>query len=80
MTVTVHQAKTHLSRYLAAVEDGEEIVNARGKRAIAALVPLRKGIARVPRPRVGETLDRPFAVASESLAPMNDSQLREFGL
>ena len=80
MTVTVHQAKTHLSRYLAAVEDGEEIVIARGKRPIAALVPLRKGIARLPRPRVGETLDRPFFVASEALAPMSDSQLREFGL
>jgi prevent-host-death family protein len=80
MTVTVHQAKTHLSRYLAAVEDGEEIVIARGKREIAALVPLRKGAARPPRPRVGETLDRPFIVASEALSPMSDSQLREFGL
>jgi prevent-host-death family protein len=80
MTVTVHQAKTHLSRYLAAVEDGEEIVIARGKRAIAALVPLRKATSRAPRPRVGETLDRPFIVPSEALSPMSDSQLREFGL
>jgi prevent-host-death family protein len=80
MTVTVHQAKTHLSRYLTAVEDGEEIVIARGKREIAALVPLRKRAARTPRPRVGETLDRPFIVSSEALSPMSDSQLREFGL
>jgi prevent-host-death family protein len=80
MTVTVHEAKTHLSRYLAAVEAGAEIVIARGKRPIASLVPLRKNAVRLPRPRVGETLDRPFPVASEALAPMSDSQLREFGL
>ncbi len=80
MIVTVHQAKTHLSRYLAAVEDGEEVVIARGKRPIACLVPLQKGISRSPRPRVGETLDPPFPVAAEALAPMSDSQIHEFGL
>ncbi len=37
--VTVHEAKTHLSRLLAAVESGEEIVIARASRPIARLVP-----------------------------------------
>jgi antitoxin (DNA-binding transcriptional repressor) of toxin-antitoxin stability system len=40
-TVTVHEAKTHLSRLLACVEAGEEIVIARGKDEIAKLVPLQ---------------------------------------
>ncbi len=38
--VTVHEAKTHLSRLLARVEAGEEIVIARGKVEVAKLVPL----------------------------------------
>jgi len=38
--VTVHTAKTHLSQLLARVEAGEEIIIARGKTAIARLVPI----------------------------------------
>ena len=38
--VTVHEAKTHLSRLLARVRDGEEIVIAKGKHPQAKLVPL----------------------------------------
>ena len=38
--VTVHEAKTHLSRLLARVEAGEEVVVARGSVPIAKLVPL----------------------------------------
>ncbi len=38
--VTVHEAKTHMSRLLARVEAGEEIVIARGKDEIAKIVPL----------------------------------------
>ena len=40
-TVTVHEAKTHLSRLLARVEAGEEFVIARGKTEIAKIVSLR---------------------------------------
>jgi prevent-host-death family protein len=39
-TVTIHEAKTHMSRLLARVEAGEEIVIARGKTEIAKIVPL----------------------------------------
>lgn len=38
--VTVHEAKTHLSRLLARVRDGEEIIIAKGKHPQAKLVPL----------------------------------------
>lgn len=38
--VNVHEAKTHLSRLLARVEAGEEIVISRGGRPVARLVPV----------------------------------------
>ncbi|SKC75882.1 type II toxin-antitoxin system Phd/YefM family antitoxin [Krasilnikoviella flava] len=46
-TVNVHDAKTHLSRLLAAVEEGEEIVIARAGRPVARLV----GTGPTTRPR-----------------------------
>jgi prevent-host-death family protein len=48
-TVTVHEAKTHLSRLLQRVEAGEEIVIARGSVPVARLVPIRSDA----RPRLG---------------------------
>ena len=39
-TVTVHEAKTHLSRLLERVERGEEIVIARAGTPVAKLVPI----------------------------------------
>ena len=44
--VTVHQAKTSLSKLLAEVERGEEVVIARGREPVARLVPFE---ARRPR-------------------------------
>ena len=39
-TVTIHQAKTQLSKLIAKVEAGEELVILRGKRPIARLLPI----------------------------------------
>ena len=41
LTVTVHAAKTHLSRLIAQAERGEEVIIARGKTPVARLVPYR---------------------------------------
>jgi prevent-host-death family protein len=38
-TVNIHEAKTHLSKLLARVANGEEIVIARAGRPVARLVP-----------------------------------------
>lgn len=38
-TVNVHEAKTHLSRLLAQVEAGEEVVIARNGKPVARMVP-----------------------------------------
>lgn len=40
--VNVHEAKTHLSRLLAEVEGGEEVVIGRAGTPIARLVPYRR--------------------------------------
>jgi prevent-host-death family protein len=42
--VTIHEAKTQLSKLIARVEAGEEIIIARGKEPAARLVPI--GIAK----------------------------------
>jgi prevent-host-death family protein len=48
-SVNVHAAKTHLSRLLERVEQGEEIVIARAGRPVARLVPYRtSGEVRTP--------------------------------
>jgi prevent-host-death family protein len=47
-TVNIYDAKTHLSRLLASVERGEEIVIARAGRPVARLVPVTAGGSRVP--------------------------------
>ena len=39
VTVNVHEAKTHLSRLLAQVEAGEDVVIARNGQPVAKLVP-----------------------------------------
>lgn len=41
-TFTVHEAKTHLSRLIAAALEGEEVVIARGKTPAVRLVPVEK--------------------------------------
>lgn len=48
-TVNIYEAKTHLSKLVAEVEAGEEIVIARNKRPVALLtaVPVQRS-ARVP--------------------------------
>ena len=78
-TITTHEAKTHLSRYLADVEKGEEFIIARGKSAVAMLVPIKKAAPK-PRPKVGETMDPPWKSPDSAFAPLNEEELKEWGL
>ncbi len=78
-TVTTHEAKTHLSRYLAAVEAGEEIVIARGRKPVARLVPFATGRGK-KRPKVGRILGPEFDVPNEALAPLTKRELKDWGL
>ena len=38
--VTIHKAKTNLSRLIEKVSDGEEVIIARGSKPVAKLVPI----------------------------------------
>ena len=69
--VKVHQAKSDLSRLLAAVEAGEEIVIARGETPVARLTSVSR-----PRPqrRFGAYRGR-FAVADAFFEPLPADEL-----
>ncbi len=78
MVVTIHEAKTHLSRLLHKVEEGEEVIVCRGKHPVARLVP---AIAHSrQRPRVGEPTSEPFAIAADAFAPLTTEELKDWGV
>ena len=79
MTITAEEAETHMSRYLAAVERGEEIIIARDEKPFAKIIPLERS-AKPPRPKVGETMDAPFHIPDSAFAPLTDEELKEWGL
>lgn len=78
-TITTHEAKTHLSRYLAEVEQGKEYIIARGKHAVAMLVPV-PAEPKKTRPKVGDILGPPFDFPAEAFAPLTEDELKEWGL
>lgn len=78
MTVTIHQAKTHLSRLLQQVEAGEEVVVCRGKLPVAKIIP--SGPGRVSRPKVGKPTSQRFDIPADAFAPLGDEDLKQWGL
>ena len=77
-TVTVHQAKTHLSKLLAAVQAGNEIIVCNGTRPVARLVPYRKELHQ--RPRTGEITSKRVKYAADCFAPLGDDKLQAWGM
>lgn len=79
--VNTHEAKTHLSRLLARVEAGEEIVIARDGKAIAKLVP----VVEEPRiPRLGTArgkvwMSPDWELSEEEIALFTDAPLTTNG-
>lgn len=78
-TITTHEAKTHLSRYLTEVEGGEEFIIARGKTPVAKLVPLTSA-EQGPRPKVGQHLGPVIEVPDSAFAPLTGEELKEWGI
>jgi len=68
--VTIHAAKTQLSRLIAAAVAGEEVVIAKGGKPIVRLVPIPQG-----RFTIGLMADRLTAPAPDFLAPMDEDEL-----
>ena len=72
--VNVHEAKTHLSRLLARVAKGEEVVIAKAGKPVARLVP----VAARPERRVLGTERGRIWIADDFDAPLPDDVLEAF--
>ena len=70
--VTVHEAKTHLSRLLREIVEGEEVVIMRSGRPVARLVPIEQN-----RPVFGVDEGR-FVVPDDFDEPLDEGVLRAF--
>ena len=68
--ITIHAAKTHLSRLILRVEAGEEIILARGRTPVARLVPM----APAPR-RVLGALRGQLVVPAQFFEPLPPGEL-----
>ena len=73
MNVSVHGAKTQLSRLLDLVEDGEEIVIERHGRPVAQLVPVRPR-----RPSALGSMRGEFEMAEGWERPFDDDEAEAF--
>ncbi len=72
--VNIHEAKTHLSRLLAQVATGEEVVIAKSGKPLARLVPVSDAKSR-------RTLGRDlglFEVPEDFNAPLPEDELQAF--
>jgi prevent-host-death family protein len=68
--ISIHAAKTHLSRLIARAEAGEEIVIARGRKPVVKLVP----ITAKPRRLAGRLKGR-VAIGPEFFEPLPPEEL-----
>jgi len=74
MQVNIHEAKTHLSKLLTRVQEGEEIIIAKGGKPIARLVPMgEKPVRRLPGSAKGKV-----TIAPNFDAPLPEYVLTEF--
>ena len=73
-TVTIHQAKTNLSKLIAKAETGEEVVIMRGKIPVARLTPIS---SRKPKPVFGMLKGKMPELPDEFFfAPLPEEELR----
>jgi len=79
--VTTHEAKTQLSKLLAQVRKGEEVIICRGNQPAARLVDFDpKQRLRERRPRVGVVTTPQVRWSDDAFEPLDDDALREWGL
>lgn len=70
-TVTVHDAKTHLSRWINRVLEGEQVVITRGKVPVVMLSPVETA---VKKRRIGGKPSFVIHMADDFDAPLDDFQ------
>lgn len=73
-SVTIHTAKTTLSKLIARVEAGEEVVIARGGTPVAKLVPIARS---VPKRRFG-ALRGKISIGPEFFEPLPEDELKRW--
>jgi prevent-host-death family protein len=73
-TVTIHQAKTNLSRLIERASRGEEIIIARGSEPVARLVPL----GAVKGKRHPGSLKGRLEIGPEFFEPLSESELSDW--
>jgi antitoxin (DNA-binding transcriptional repressor) of toxin-antitoxin stability system len=74
-TVTIHKAKTELSRLIEKACRGEEIVIARGKEPVVRLVALPAALKK----RKPGALKGKISYTSDAFAPLTDRELTDLG-
>ncbi len=74
-TVKMYEAKTHLSRLVDEVQNGEEVIISKGTRAVAMLVPY------IPKKQVRKPgyLKGKIRIAEDFDAPLPEELLNAFG-
>lgn len=72
---TVHQTKTNLSKILKEVEEGKEVVIARGDKPIAKIVPIDQPIRRKAGSLKGQLSWEP-----DAFDPLSDEELKDWGI
>jgi len=70
-TVTIHQAKTNLSRLIKRASAGEEIIIARGSKPVARLVP----VGAVKGKRQPGSMKGKLEIGPEFFEPLPDDEL-----
>jgi prevent-host-death family protein len=70
-TVTIHQAKTNLSKLSQKATAGEEVIIARGAKPVARLVP----VGEVKSKRVPGALKGKLRVGSDFFEPLPENEL-----
>jgi prevent-host-death family protein len=73
-TITIHKAKTQLSKLIEQVCKGEEVVIARGKKPVAKLVAIGARKKRVPGKLAGQISSRP-----DAFEPLTVEEMSELG-
>ena len=74
-TITIHKAKTHLSRLIEKACQGEEIIIARGSQPVVRLVP----IADKRGNRKPGALKGKISYTPDAFDPLTDQELKDLG-
>lgn len=72
--INIHEAKTHFSKLLARVQNGEEIIIAKAGKPVARMVPLVNRLAR----RVAGSAKGRITISPDFDAPLPESILESF--